>query len=81
MTEKTVTATVFKSDCLKLIDAMNRDHEPVVVTRHGKPVARLVPVETNEGRQSLFGAMKDTILDYDDIISPASDPEDWDALR
>ncbi|MEC5291336.1 type II toxin-antitoxin system Phd/YefM family antitoxin [Aurantimonas sp. C2-6-R+9] len=81
MTEKTVTATVFKSDCLKLIDAMNRDHEPVVVTRHGKPVARLVPVETNEGRQSLFGAMKDTIHYDDDLIEPAADPSEWEALR
>ena len=81
MSEKTVTATQFKSDCLKLIDTMNRDREPVVVTRHGKPVAKLVPVEPAGKRQSIIGSMKGTVLSYGDIISPASDTEDWDALR
>lgn len=81
MTQKTVSATQFKSACLKLIDAMQRDHEQVVVTRHGKPVAKLVPVETDEERLSLFGVMQDTIHYEDDLIEPVADPSEWEALR
>ncbi|MBB4004311.1 type II toxin-antitoxin system Phd/YefM family antitoxin [Aurantimonas endophytica] len=81
MVDKTVTATQFKADCLKLIDAMNASGEPVIVTRHGKPVARLVPAETDSPRPSLFGSMKGTIHYADDLIEPAADPSDWEALR
>ncbi len=80
MTEKTVTATRFKSDCLKLIDAMNRDGAPVVVTRHGKPVARMVPV-ANEAVPALVGSMKGTVLRFDDPFEPALSPNEWDAVR
>lgn len=79
MADKTVTATQFKADCLRLIDAMGRDRQPVLVTRHGKPVARLVPVP--EERLSIIGSMKGSIVGYGDIISPAADSEDWDVLR
>lgn len=81
MTEKTVTATRFKSDCLKLIDAMNRDHEPVVVTRHGKPVAKMVPMEMTEAVPALVGSMKGTVLRFDDPFEPALSPNEWDAVR
>lgn len=82
MGEKTVTATEFKADCLKLIDAMNRDRQPVVVTRHGKPVARLVPAESpNEGKPSIIGALRGTVLRYDDPFAPAIAPEEWDAMK
>ena len=80
MTEKTVTATRFKAECLKLIDEVNSDGRPIVVTRHGKPVARLSPV-AKEQRTSIIGSMRGSIIGYSDIISPASDPDDWDALR
>lgn len=81
MTEKTVTATRFKSDCLKLIDAMNRDRKPVIVTRHGKPVAKMMPVETTEAVPALVGSMKGTVLRFDDPFEPALSPNEWDAVR
>ena len=81
MTEKNVTATRFKSDCLRLIEVMKRDREPVVITRHGKPVARLSPIDDPEPHAPLFGSMQHTIVGYGDIIAPAADLEEWDALR
>ena len=80
MIETTVTATRFKTECLKLIDTMNHDGRSVVVTRHGHPVARLSPV-TTQARPSIIGSMQGSIISYSDIISPASDLQDWDALR
>lgn len=80
MIEKTVTATRFKIECLKLIETMNHDGRSVVVTRHGKPVARLSPV-ANQGRPSIIGSMQGSVLRYDDPFEPAIAPEEWDALR
>ena len=81
MPEMTVTATRFKAECLKLIDTMNRDGQSVVVTRHGKPVARLSPVAAKEPRPSIIGSMRGSVLRYDDPFEPAIAPEEWDALR
>lgn len=41
---KLVSATVFKATCLRVIEQMNRDREPVVVTKRGRPVAIVSPV-------------------------------------
>lgn len=75
---KTVPAGEFKAKCLKLLDEVAQTREKIVVTKHGVPVAHVVPVP---GRRPLFGAMKGTVLWEGDIISPAADESEWDALR
>lgn len=40
-----VQASVFKARCLSLIDEVARTRESIVVTKHGKAVARLVPMD------------------------------------
>ena len=37
----------FKQRCLALLDAVAESHEPLTITKHGKPVARLVPLESD----------------------------------
>ncbi len=45
----TINATKFKATCLAVIDRVSRTRESVVITKHGKVVARLVPeVDTTE---------------------------------
>lgn len=78
MMTKTVGAAEFKADCLRLIDDMNRDHLPVTITKRGKPVAVLSPVQT-PARGSIIGALKCGDLRYDDPFAPATDPADWAA--
>lgn len=80
MGKKTMGAAEFKAKCLRVIDKMNRDHEPVTITKRGKPVAVLSPVKTDEP-QSIWGAMRGTVLRYDDPFAPAINPEAWDAIR
>jgi prevent-host-death family protein len=45
MSEVTVQASTFKARCLALLDEVARSRNTVLVTKHGKPVARLVPIE------------------------------------
>ena len=71
---KTIAASEFKARCLELLDEVARTREPVVVTKRGKPVARLMPLET-EHALSLEGSVR-----YGgDIVGP-TDP-DWDSGR
>lgn len=44
MSEVEIQASVFKARCLALLDEVARSHQTIVVTKHGKPVAKLVPI-------------------------------------
>lgn len=55
-----ISATKFKANCLKLIDEIAKTRKPIVITRRGKPVAKLVPAEPEPCRP-LFGCMAGTI--------------------
>ena len=64
----------FKARCLELVDQVKEARAEYVVTRHGVPVARLVPVEAG-GSVSLVGAMAGTVVRYDDPFEPI--PATW----
>lgn len=70
-----IPAAVFKAECLRLMDEVARTGQPIVITKHGKPVAQLVPVPAEPG--SLFGYMRDTVTIKGDIVAPTG--ESWDA--
>jgi antitoxin (DNA-binding transcriptional repressor) of toxin-antitoxin stability system len=54
---------------------------PLLVTRHGKPVAEVVPPSTVVDRAAWIGSMKDSIEILGDIISPANDEDEWEVMR
>jgi prevent-host-death family protein len=50
-----MTATQFKAQCLAVMDQVSQSGQPIVITKHGRPVVKLVPV--NEGEDEIFGAL------------------------
>jgi prevent-host-death family protein len=71
-----IPAASFKAECLKLMDQVEKTREPIIITKHGRPVAQLTPVPANP--RSLFGYMKDTVKIEGDIV--ASQDVEWSAL-
>lgn len=71
-----ISAGEFKSKCLKIMDDVNSYHEEVIITKHGKPVAKLIPYSKKPSK-SLFGYMKDTVITNADITKPVD--ETWTA--
>lgn len=63
-----IPATEFKAKCLKLMDRVKRTRETIVITKHGKVVARLVPPE--EEVPSIWGCMAGTVKILGDIVGP-----------
>ena len=51
-----IPAAQFKAECLKLMDHVEKTRQPITITKHGRPVAQLVPVPADT--DSLFGYMK-----------------------
>lgn len=72
-----IAATDFKAKCLALMDQVARTREEVVITKHGRPVARLVPV--GPPPTDAFGWLAGTVLEAGDLIGPIE--EDWDVDR
>lgn len=72
---KTVPATEFKTHCLALLEEVRETRQPLLVTRHGKPVVEISPyVLKNAAR---VNPLKGSILFQGDLISPLE--EKWDS--
>ena len=73
-----IPAGKFKAKCLKIMDEVQQFHREVIVTKHGKPVVRVVPIELVKPK-SIFGCMKGSVIIKGDIIRPTG--EKWSAER
>ncbi len=71
-----ISAGQFKARCLKLMDEVQEFHEEIIITKFGKPVAKLVPLEP-EVKKSPYGFLKGSVLIKGDIVG--SSGEKWDA--
>jgi prevent-host-death family protein len=76
---KKMAAGSFKANCLAVIDEVQAKHETVVITKRGKPVAKLVPLNMETDEIYNFLAGKGTITG--DIVSSAISPEEWGELK
>lgn len=74
---KSVPAAEFRNRCLALLDEVRRTSRPLTVTRHGRPVVRIVPCtpEAADGDNPLRGSVEFE----DDLITPVS--TSWKAAR
>lgn len=75
---KRVAAAEFKARCLELMDRVRETGAEYVITKHGTPVAKLVPV-VQRPRQPLFGSMRGTVLVYERPLDPLD--ADYDINR
>jgi prevent-host-death family protein len=72
-TMQKIAAAQFKAQCLAVMDQVSQSGRPVVITKHGKPVVKLVPA--TEGDDEIFGALAGIARITGDIENtvPASD--------
>jgi prevent-host-death family protein len=66
-----VPAAEFKANCLRLMDDVAQQRRPIIITKRGKPVVKLVPMM--EKTIDLFGCMAGTAKICGDIIGPIED--------
>jgi prevent-host-death family protein len=76
---KKMAAGAFKANCLAVMDEVQAKHETVVITKRGKPVAKLVPVDKDTDEIYNFLEGKGAIVG--DVVSPAIAPDEWGELK
>ena len=70
---RTIKASEFKAKCLKIMDEVAESGEEIIITKHGRPVSRLMPYR--EKPKSLFGRGRGMIEIHGDIVNPM--PAEW----
>ncbi len=64
--------------CLAVLDEVAAKREPVLITKHGKPVAKLVPV--NEKKDDIYGFLAGKGKIKGDVVKPALTLKEWGNL-
>ncbi len=72
-----ISVEQFKTKYIKLMDEVQKYHREIVITKLGKPIAKLVPILDKSKKETLFGYMKDSVSIHGDIVE--STGEKWDA--
>lgn len=73
---KEIPAGKFKAHCLALMDQVRQTGQALVITKHGKPVAKLVPAPA--APEDVFGYMAGKVKIVGDIVLPVTPLEDWE---
>ncbi len=76
---RTIPAGQFKQVCLRLLDEIGVSGQPIVITKRGKPVAQLAPLPASS-EADWAGAMTSSGSIEGNLVAPAAEPGDWEAL-
>ena len=80
MTMDDISISEFKAKCLGLIEQVHKTRQPLRITRHGRPVAEVIPAGPDRKRKFL-GDMLGTVEIIGDIVSPVIDLKDIEAYH
>ena len=75
---KKMAAGEFKAHCLAVMEKVCMTREPVLITKRGRPIAKLVPVDEPA---EFLGHLAGIVKIHGDIESAIEPPEAWEALR
>jgi prevent-host-death family protein len=76
-----IAISKFKATCLAVLESVRKTGKTVLVTRFGEPVAEVVPPHKSRKPKHWVGSLAGTGQINGDIVSPASEEDDWEALR
>ena len=73
-----INAAEFRANCFKILDQVEMTHKEVIITRRGKPVARLLHIAQQEEKDPLLGSMEGLVETIGDLTKPVIEHEAWE---
>lgn len=73
-----INAAEFRAKCLRLLDQIKTTHQEIIITKRGKPVAKLVHIPEKDEKDPLIGAFSGCGKTIGDLTEPVADPDDWE---
>ena len=78
---KIMPAGEFKTNCLTVMEEVKARRETVVITKHGHPVAKLVPIDEDAAQDDIFGFFGGKGSITGDVVAPALSRNEWGNLK
>ena len=75
---KKISIGEFKARCLHVMETVRATRQPVLITKRGRPIAKLVPADEPS---EFLGRLAGIVKIHGDIESPIEPPEAWESLR
>ncbi len=73
-----INAAEFRTKCFKILDQVNTTHREIVITKRGKPIAKIVHIDQANQKEPLIGALAGTGRTLGDLTEPVTDSKDWE---
>jgi len=73
-----ISAAKFRTNCFKILDQVKVTHKEVVITKRGKPIAKLVHFAQQNEKDPLLGSMEGLIETIGDLTEPVIDSDAWE---
>ena len=79
-TQESMSISEFKATCLAVLERVRRTGRPLLITRRGEPIAEVYPPSRAATKRGWLGAMRGSAVIAGDLVSPAGEPGEWEAL-
>jgi len=76
---QTMGISQFKTHALKMLDQVAKSQEDIIITKRGKPLARVIPYRDSD-MSPKPGKLANYLVFEKDIVSPLGE-EMWDACK
>ena len=73
-----INAVQFRANCFKILDEVKQSHKEVIITKHGKPIAKLVHIDKADKKDPLLGALEGVGRTVGDLTKPVVTYSDWE---
>lgn len=78
--QETISISAFKATCLAVLERVRQTGRRVIVTKHGEPIAEVVPPSPASRAGDWIGSMRGSAQIVGDIVGPVVDEDEWEAL-
>ena len=73
-----INAAEFRANCFKILDQVKQTHKEVIITKRGKPIAKLVHIAKPKEKDPLLGSMEGLVETVSDLTEPVIDADAWE---
>ena len=73
-----ISAAEFRANCFKILDNIKLTHKEVIITKRGKPIAKLTHVAQQKEKDPLFGSMEGLVETMGDLTEPVIGADEWE---
>ena len=73
-----INAAEFRIKCFKILEQVKTTHQEVIITKRGKPIAKLSHIPQKEEKDPLLGVLSGWGRTVGDLTEPVADPDEWE---